>query len=139
MKVRSDFVSNSSSCSFLVYLQSAKDVQEFKKIYGNILKTIPARGSVTAYTQGQRCGENFPEEEFDKNIKKGTWVEFDIGEDNEYYSTDKLDDDWSDLTSCIRSSIYKFKVYQDPYAHMTIGNPMPPELEEEYWNSVRAW
>ena len=36
--LRSDFVSNSSSCSFFVWIETEKDLQELSKIWSNVKK-----------------------------------------------------------------------------------------------------
>ena len=113
--IRNDFVSNSSSCSFIIHLQSKKDTDEFKKIYNKLLEKgvhIDIMLDPNTYLDCITKGGN----DIDK-IKKGDYVRLDSGEDhdsdykNRYYK----------MCEIVDSTGYKFKEYQDSDAHMTRG------------------
>lgn len=131
MKTRTDFVSNSSSCSFIIYLQSQKDIEEFKKIYPKFLKN--SLSTVAFYGHTIRCDVN--PSDLDDILFPGQFIRCDIGEDNEFCDWESLESAWDEYTDIVQSNTYKFKLYQDPDAHRTIGNEFPDKLKKLYYSA----
>jgi len=115
--VRKDFVSNSSSCSFIVHIRNDEDLNEFKKIFRDKMANYSMQMS-TAYTN------SFYNDTTDRvtnvdHVVAHSLVMIDCGEDNEpcwEYRWDRL----VDLVSQ-----YKFKLYRDDGAHVSIGDYLP--------------
>lgn len=108
MKTRNDFVSNSSSCSFIVKINS----QEDKDILENILTNYNACLSVSY---------NLDLYDFHviRNIQDsdiGDFVEINLGEDD----LDTIEK-FEDIKCDIESSTHEFEVYSDDLAHCTFG------------------
>lgn len=118
---RNDFVSNSSSCSFIIHLKSKKDVSEFKKIYPQILKDcfgfIPMYYSLPA-TAYDYAVELTTENDIDK-ITPDCALLLDAGEDHDEHYRERFDKLLNDLGD------FQFKKYKDPDAHLTTGNKLP--------------
>lgn len=108
MKTRNDFISNSSSCSFIVKINS----QEDKDILEKILKSYDICLSVS-----------YDIDSYDfhiiKNIQDcdvGDFVEVNLGEDDL-----ETIDRFEDIKDDIETSEHKFEVYSDKLAHYTFG------------------
>ena len=127
MKTRSDFVSNSSSCSFFVWLQSEHDIDEFKKIVG-LLKDRQASIEVYSSAEDADCHANgtLVNDQSLSNTKLfecGDYVLCDVGEDHDSWYEQR----YNDMCSVFDECGYEFKFYEDPWAHMTRGEVLPVE------------
>ena len=134
MKTRSDFVSNSSSCSFFVEIKTEEDAKAFveaaaelsklsyvtaevfsslEDIYDNRWKW-PAMPAVQLKLDSARLAEL---------IVPGCYVRCDAGDDHfpgyeeRYYSMENV----------FSQAKHKLKLYADPEAHMTAYDDLPEE------------
>lgn len=123
MKVRHDFVSNSSSCSFFVGLHTQQDIDEFKKLVG-ILKEKNVDMQLfysLGYAHDRWYGKNFDgSDEAIARLEPGNYILIDTGEDHwsgyEYRYLDIKD-------RFVKG--YKFKLYNDNEAHMSVDEELP--------------
>ena len=123
MKVRYDFVSNSSSCSFFVGLHTQKDIDEFKKLVG-ILKEKNVDMQLffnLAEAHDRWHGEMFDgSAEAIAELEPGNYILIDTGEDHypgyEYRY-------WDIKNRFVEG--YKFKLYDDKEAHMSVDDDLP--------------
>ena len=125
MKLRSDYVSNSSSCSFYIHLDTADDINEFKKIMPQLVNLfdsdIYAGWSSDIFDMTQACTSD--ELKYDDSA----WIRVDCGDD-----TLENIEKFEDVKYFIEEHLYKFKTYRDDLAHSTFGEDMPEE-EHERW------
>lgn len=125
MKIRTDFVSNSSSCSFFVGLHTQADIDEFKKLVG-ILKKKNVYMQVfynLAEAHDRWDGQDFDgSDEAIASLELGNYILIDTGEDHydgyEYRYWD-IKDRFTDK--------YPFKLYRDKEAHMSVDDELPKE------------
>lgn len=107
MKTRNDFVSNSSSCSFIVKINSQEDKDILEKIlegYDCCLEsmlTIPSYGDVIKSIQDSDIGD---------------FVSVNLGDDD----LDTINN-LEDIKYEIENSDHEFEVYSDKLAHYTFG------------------
>lgn len=106
MKQRNDFVSNSSSCSFIVKIRDKDDVEELEKI----LEGYPDHNcfSISNYNlvNLNECSE-------------GDLIDIDLGDDNL-----ETIEEFENLKGDILSSPRKFECYRNKLAHYTFGNDL---------------
>ena len=127
MKTRNDFISNSSSCSFIVGLHTEQDVNEFKKLFSSLKdKNV----SVEAYDTAEMADwhDNGYALDIDSLDRKdilfpGCYVLCDAGEDHDSWYEQRYDD----MCAIFDDSRHKFKFYIDSWAHMTRGKKLPVE------------
>lgn len=112
MKTRNDFVSNSSSCSFIIHVQSQKDAEQLKSIYGK----FSGKANLEKFFSFDDCWNGCLVRSAD-DIEKDSFVRVDVGEDHNL----EVINEFYDVEGIIDSSEYKFKTYQDPGAHYTTG------------------
>lgn len=123
MKTRFDFVSNSSSCSFFIEFDTVDSVEAFRKICKS-LKNYNAYA--TAYENFDRVCNYDPYSRNIDHIEKivgcGNWMLLDSGEDHDEDYRERFDN----MVDIIDNNPagYKFKIYEDPSAHMTHWNAM---------------
>ena len=126
MKTRLDFVSNSSSCSFFVCLQSQADLDELKKLFGSLKN---AGASLAAYSTAfdADCHANAAVLEDSADAASiGDYVLCDVGEDHDSWYERR----YNDMCRVFDSSGHEFKFFEDPWAHMTRGEALPVEEEQ---------
>ena len=131
---RNDFVSNSSSCSFVVHIETQQDLDELSKIWKDVRKLTDNHVEIYNNVEDAclRCGESFSTAYLDDNdwnmIEVGDAINVCSGDDHyPYYEEefDKLRD--------LFTSNYKFKLYRDYDAHLTTGmDYRKKEKEREY-------
>ena len=127
MKIRNDFISNSSSCSFIVSLQSKRDVDEFKKLF-SMLKSKNVNMAVydnAEAADGHDNGYALDENALDCKgiLVPGCYVLCDVGEDHDSWYEAR----YNAMCSVFDESGYAFKFFEDPWAHMTRGRKLPVE------------
>lgn len=113
MKTRTDFVSNSSSCSFIVKLHSEKDVELINKC-------------IKCYTVGlfKLCDKNYFTEKIDSitNSDINDYINIDIGDDN-LETINEFENLTCDIKDIMKNnSDNTIEIYKDPYAHYTFGD-----------------
>ena len=123
MKIRYDFISNSSSCSFFVGLHTHQDIDEFKKLV-NILKHKKVH--MWLFCNLEDAHDRWYGEMFEGNgneiirLQPGNYILIDTGDDHykgfEYKFWDIVDR---------FDAEYKFKLYNDKEAHMSTGDKLP--------------
>lgn len=121
MKTRIDFVSNSSSCSFIVHLETDDDAAKFKRIYDVLAKSYDAVLCTSSSSTIDYADMSYVSSAED--IAAGDWVEVNCGEDT-LDNIDKLED-IEDFISPMG-----FKIYRDRLAHYTFGEDIP---EDRYY------
>ena len=127
MKTRLDFVSNSSSCSFFVWLETNEDIEEFKKLIDmlkekNVSMTL---FSNLADANDRWYGEVFNGNKFEVDgLNPGNFMLIDVCDDHWYGYEDKFYDVKDRFTDK-----YKFKLYSDKEAHMSAGDKLPKAKE----------
>ena len=122
MKQRQDFVSNSSSCSFIIHLQTQKDVDEIKKIF-DVLNNQTRIKSYLSCNKGYFFNSYGKEINNKDNLEKDTFLHVYVGEDHNMQTIDL----YNKLEELVTSSTFKFKIYQDPDAHYTCGKKYTKE------------
>ena len=138
MKMRHDFVSNSSSCSFFVWLKSQDDVIEFKKLIDdlkNMNATMQTFKSL-ADANDRWYGDSFTgtPEQIDE-LAPGQFILCDSGED--HYSG--YEERFWRMKSLFLDGKHKFKLFSDIEAHMSSGDDLPKvdrinEFFEKNWD-----
>jgi len=120
MKIRSDFVSNSSSCSFIVHLQSKKDIEEFKKVIAE-LKASNLTPDI-CYVSNKQDAMNWFADSFnnERYVEPGCYAKVDAGEDHDI----SVIENFEHIANKFESCMYKFKLYQDDDAHYTRGEQL---------------
>ena len=121
MKIRSDYVSNSSSCSFYVYLDTDEDVNEFKKIMNSLEDAFKAN----LFAGWQPNPSDMSILTNSRQLDKDTWICVDCGADI-LENIEKFED----VKDFIEEHPYKFKTYRDDLAHSTFGEDIPEEEHE---------
>lgn len=118
MKIRSDFVSNSSSCSFLIHLVDENDIENYK----NLVELLKQGGyKVEWYIRTHPTILSAEIRNGEPNINDWAWC--DVGED----TLDNIEALY-DIEDVLNEYEHKFKVYQDKYAHYSIGKNIPNDL-----------
>ena len=115
MKIRIDFVSNSSSCSFFIELNSQAAVDAFKQIISKFNKN---EVKLSFYNSIQ---DVFKYDDMTiEDIEVGTLVKCDSGEDHDIDYRDRF----NRMVDVVDNnpSNFKFKIYDDPDAHITHPN-----------------
>ena len=123
--IRNDFVSNSSSCSFFVSIETQQDLNELAAIWNRVKEltqnyiVLYPDGIEYALTHcfgGKRITIGYLDKDDWNMIEVGDAIKIDSGEDNELHALEKLDELYD-----LFSSGYKFKVFCDEEAHYTKG------------------
>ena len=106
MKTRTEFISNSSSCSFIVKIRNNDDVNELEKI----LKCYPSHNCFMFSSYNLiKLSET----------SEGDLIDIDLGDDNL-----ETIEEFENLKEDILSSPRKFECYRNKLSHYTFGNDL---------------
>lgn len=119
MKLRIDFVSNSSSCSFLIHLADENDVKNY-----NCLRELLEKHGYKVEWYIRSHPTILSSEVRNGKPELNDWAYCDIGEDT-FDNIETL----FDIEELLDEHEHKFKVYQDKYAHYSIGKNIPNDLK----------
>ena len=119
MKTRNDFVSNSSSCSFFIELDSQEAVDAFKQIAVRFDKHEVSLSLYCDFTSVCDFDPYGHSSDIDK-LEVGEWVKCDSGEDHDECFMRRFEK----MADVVDSSPVKFKIYEDPDAHTTHQNAL---------------
>lgn len=135
MKTRSDFVSNSSSCSFFVEIKTEEDAKAFAEAAAELSKfsyvTAECFSCLDDIYDGRWPSPAMPLQLDNARlvelmITPGCYVRCDAGDDHfpgyeeRYYSMENV----------FSQAKHKLKLYADPDAHMTAYDDLPQPDEE---------
>lgn len=116
MKTRNDFVSNSSSCSFIVYIADEKTLNHLSKPANKKLIDEYCNAIAGSYDGTFSCADSMPYAE-DVILEVGDFLAIYTGEDHDLSNIDRLGDVYYKLTD----GFEELTVYQDPDAHYSYG------------------
>jgi len=136
VKIRTDFVSNSSSCSFFVHLTNQEQINEFKKLIPLIREyQMETKGywetlnDFSDYYYGYQ-DKSFKSEYDNPNwyekLKPGNVVSVGVDEDHDWETVER----YFEVAGKFEHNPVKFSLYQDDFAHQTIGKKVPKPQEE---------
>lgn len=118
--LRKDFVSNSSSCSFILYIQSEEDIKQLSK--PDVLKILKKLAGAM-----DKNFHNVPYGALNRfndinDVEIGDYIYIYNGEDNEYdWIYDVPDSELNDIADSLNKDYGKLKFYRDHDAHVTLG------------------
>lgn len=121
MKVRNDYVSNSSSCSFIVKVNNEDDIAKVRKLvkkHSSKYHNICSGG----YPDIEWASENIWDYNRyinENNVDPGELLKIDVGEDHDFETIRKFEDVSSDFEEA------GLELYSDDDAHYTIGEALP--------------
>lgn len=124
MKTRSDFVSNSSSCSFFVSLEMAQDIEEFKHLIGALKKQNVGMQVFWSLAEAHDrwYGTMFDgSEQMSNTLVPGCFILCDSGEDHDNCYESR----YRRMEKLFTEGDYEFKLYADSEAHMTVIDDLP--------------
>ena len=128
MKTRSDFVSNSSSCSFFVSLGTETDIKEFGLRIGDLKKqnVYMQVFQNLAEANDRWYGMSFDgSEQMSNALVPGCFILCDSGEDHDNCYESR----YRRMEELFTGGDYKFRLYADPEAHMTVMDDLPKTEE----------
>ena len=120
MKIRNDFVSNSSSCSFIVKVNNADDIAKVREL---IEKHSSSQNSICCggYCDIAYASENswdYDQYINENNVEPGELLKIDVGEDHDEETIRKFYDVSSDFEES------GLELYADDDAHCTVGKAL---------------
>ena len=124
MKTRSDFVSNSSSCSFFVAIDTPEDAREFCWIVDALLEQRVYMELFCSLDEARARRGGVP---FDGSVQMqnalvpGCFVLCDSGDDHD----ECFESRFYSMLDLFAQSGYAFKLYADAEAHLTVPNDLP--------------
>lgn len=129
MKTRSDFVSNSSSCSFFVSLETETDIKEFRRRIGDLKRQNVYMQVFWDLVEANDRWYGTPfdgNEQMSNMLVPGCFILCDSGEDHDncYERRYRL------MEELFTEGDYKFKLYADSEAHMTVMDDLPEACDE---------
>lgn len=121
MKVRNDYVSNSSSCSFIVKVNNDDDIAKVREL---VKRNSTSYHSICVggYPNLEYASDNLWDYDSymnEDNVQLGELLKIDVGEDHDLGTIDKFYKVSAEFEEA------KLELYADDDAHYTIGNPLP--------------
>lgn len=121
MKVRNDYVSNSSSCSFIVKVNNEDDIAKVRELVKRHSYTYHSI-CVGGYPNIAYASENiwdYDSNMDENNVEPGELLKIDVGEDHDFETIRKFEDVSSEFEAS------GLELYADDDAHYTIGKALP--------------
>lgn len=117
MKLRQDFVSNSSSCSFIIKVNTEDEIEKLKE-YFKKNEGICTSGFVSLNDAAREYWYSLGAINPD-TVKPGECLYVDVGEDHDWWVIDKFNHVSSEIEEM------GCELYQDPDAHYSVGKKLP--------------
>lgn len=117
MKIRNDFVSNSSSCSFLIHIETEDDLVECKQVLQDIIDQF----EVTLYAGKDQLTYHMSNVDDVSQLNVDDWIQVYCGEDDSMECIDSF----RDVENIMYSMKHQLKIYRDDAAHETFGDKLP--------------
>jgi len=126
MKTRSDFVSNSSSCSFVIHVKTEEDAAHLRSLYDSVLKkkSLTSCTSAKSAMDGFYGCDNLGVHSAD-DIQPHMFLFVDNGEDHYAYCFEDL----YALADKLNEGYDKLKYYMDNDAHISLGDELKEDIE----------
>lgn len=127
MKIRCDFVSNSSSCSFFVGLDTEDDIAAFKQLSSMLKEKNVDVQMFCSLEHAHSRWEGIPfdfSEQMMNALRPGYYLLIDTGEDHYKGYEYRF---WDIKDRFVEG--HKFKLYNDKEAHMSVEDDLPKAKE----------